>query len=65
MHAGDRCGMFVVGFAAEVGVDVGVVGVAAAVPRRPMPAGGFADDGVRGVGADALRRVHGEGIAEA
>jgi hypothetical protein len=30
-----------------------------------MPAGGFADDGVRGVGADALRRVHGEGIAEA
>jgi hypothetical protein len=41
MHvcAGDRGGVFVVGFAAEVGVDVGVVGVAGrgSWPRRRGP----------------------------
>jgi hypothetical protein len=59
--------MFVVGFAAEVGVDVGVVGVAAVAQGHVgrCAAGGFADDGLRGVGADALRGVHGDGIAEA
>ena len=48
MHvcAGDRGGVFVVGFAAEVGVDVGVVGVAAAAHGHvgEGPAGGFGDD---------------------
>ena len=58
--------MFVVGFVAEVGVDVGVVGVAAAAHGhiRHGPAGGFSDDGVRGVGGDALRGVHGDGVAQ-
>lgn len=56
-----------VGFAAKSTVDVGLIGFAAAAHAHvgQCTAGGFTDGGVCGVGGVALRRMHGDGIAEA
>jgi hypothetical protein len=63
---GKRVTVAVLGFCAVAGVDVGVVGLAAAghgdVGHRP--AGAFADDGVGGVGGDALGRMHRNCVAQ-
>jgi hypothetical protein len=58
--------VFVVGFAGLTGVDVGVVVFAAAGHRdvSPSAGSGFAQDGVAGVGGDALPGSHGGGITK-
>ncbi|CPY27236.1 Uncharacterised protein [Mycobacteroides abscessus] len=58
--------VFVVGFAAESGVEVGVVGLAAAAePDVGLGAGGvFTEHGVGGVDGDTLGSVDGDGISK-
>src|SRR6185312_1632816 len=63
---GDGCGVVVVGFVVELVVEVGVVGVAAAGHGDVGHGAGssFSEDGVAGVGGDALGGVHGGGITQ-
>lgn len=66
MHTDVGGAVFVVGFAAEAGVEVGVVGLAAAAePDVGLGAGsGLAEHGVGGVDSDTLSGMHGDRVSK-